>query len=244
MADLSLTYTDLLKEVGYYLAFGETTGSYTSDQTSRADNAVEEGCRLFYYPEDVDGQPFNGWSFMNPIGTLSVVSGTGTYSMPTGVESIDGIISFAAGSGYPPIQVIDEEGIRALGWPANYTGTPAYAALRPSNSTVDSTTVQTIQLILFPTPNITATATYRYWIKPQVLASGVLYPLGTAAHASTLRAACLAAAELAENDEEGPHYKRYVRRMKVSMRIDRRNTPEYYGQMVDNSLSYLAWEGY
>jgi len=242
VTDLALTYTQLLAEVGYYLGYGETTGSYTADQTSRADKAVQEGLRMFYYPDDVDGQPFSGWSFMRPIDTVSIQAATQTYDLPVGFESFDGPITFGAASGYPPIQIIGEGNIRAMEWPATWTGIPVYGAVRPKSTTLDSTTVQTMELLLFPTPDITATGTYRYFVKPLILASGALYPMGSAANASTIREAVKAAAELAENDERGIHWETFKERLKTSMRIDRRTGPQWFGRMVDNSYAYTGWE--
>jgi len=242
MADLALTYTELLSETGYMLGYGETTGSYTADQLSRANYAVKMGLRLFYYPKRPAGVFFSNWTFMKAVANLSVVSGTGSYNLPAGFERFDGPITFASGSGYPPIDNIPEDAIREMIWPSTETGYPRYAAVRVKNTTLDSTTVQTLEAILWPTPNITATATYRYVIKPQVLESGAVYPLGSAAHASTIMAACKAAAELAENDVRGPCWEEFQDQLAASMRIDGEHQPEYLGKMTDTSYCQTAWE--
>jgi hypothetical protein len=103
--------------------------------------------------------------------------------------------------------------------------------------------VQVWEAILWPTPSIAESLYYRYTAQALKADGTALYPLGQPAHSNTIKESCLAAAELAENDEEGPHAALFRRLLKKSMDFDQRaNVPETLGRNTDDSWQLLGWE--
>lgn len=241
MASLVLTFTNLLSETGYYLGFGRDTTAYGTEETARATAAVEAGLRTFYYPEQVDDLQFTGWSFLNKLGTLTTVASDYDYDLASDFEAIHGPMNWAATKGRVPIEVVGEAEILTLRQQSSGTGIPQFLAIRPKTST--GTAVQGWEAIFWPTPSTAETVYYRYVAQALKADGTALYPLGQPTHSETIKESCLAAAELMENDEEGPHYARFKRLLKASMDADQRaNTPETLGRNTDDSWLTLGYE--
>jgi len=241
MASLELTFTNLLSETGYYLGFGRDTTLYDAEQTARATAAVEAGLRTFYYPEQVDDLQFTGWSFLNKMGTITLASSDYDYDLASDFESIIGPMHYAVEKGRDPLRVVSEEDILTMRQQTSGTGTPEFVAIRPKTST--GTAVQGWEAIVWPTSSISETVYYRYIAQALKADGTALYPLGQPSHSETIKEACLAAAELLENDTEGPHYARFKRLLKASMDNDQRaNTPEFLGRNTDDSWFELGAE--
>ena len=236
MASLVLTFSNLLSETGYYLGFGRDTTVYDAEQTARATAAVEAGLRSFYYPE----QPFSGWSFLTKLGTITTVASDYDYDLASDFEAINGPLNWAATKGRVPVEVIGEGDILSLQQQSSGTGIPQFACIRAKTST--GTAVQSWEALLWPTPSIAESLYYRYEAQALKADGTALYPLGQPSHSETIKEACLAAAELLENDVEGPHASRFNRLLKASMDRDQRaNTPETLGRNTDESWAMLGY---
>jgi len=240
MASLILTFTNLLSETGYYLGFGRDTAVYDSEQTARATAAVEAGLRSFYYPEQVNQFQFTGWSFLSKLGTITTVASDYDYDLASDFEAINGPLNWAATKGRVPVEIISEGDILSLQQQSSGTGIPLFAAIRSKSST--GTAVQTWEALLWPTPSIAESLYYQYDAQALKADGTALYPLGQPSHSETIKEACLAAAELLENDVEGPHASRFKRLLKASMDRDQRaNAPETLGRNTDDSWALLGY---
>lgn len=77
---LSLGFTDFQSEVGFFLGYGRTIGSFSATQLAEVLVCVQAGVRRVYYPPAIPGMPNilgHEWSFLRPSTTLPIgASGT------------------------------------------------------------------------------------------------------------------------------------------------------------------------
>jgi hypothetical protein len=217
---LAVTYDKLRREVGRFLGYGRTTASWSSTQTEDVADILESGLRRFYFPLVSAGEGQQGlhrWSFLQPLATLEVSSGTRAYDLPEDFAGGLECFTFAAGSDLAKTYRAEEEKVRSLHAKADLNGPPRYFAIRPKVS-VDGVATR-YEVIFYPVPDATYTLSYRYAVEPGSLDAANSMPLGGAVHGETILEACLAAAEKL-NDEEGLHSKRFAERMSASIQMD------------------------
>lgn len=240
MSTLALTYPDYMNAVGYFLGYGTDYTAYNAAKQARCDAIVQSGLRQFYFPaQPADG--FKGWSFMKPsTGTLTMVSGTFAYDLPADFGTIEGPFSYPSTNPGPAIPVIDESDVRVMNSFGTYTGTPVFAAIRPKTTT--GAADQLWECLLWPTPNIAVALTYKYTLSPPKLTVGAPYPYGGIFHHETIKASCLAVAEIEEDDAPGIHTQKFQQRMIASILHDRQvGTHEYFGYNADTSVMGGNW---
>lgn len=235
MAQLGLTYDDLMSATGDFLGFGFDSSTYSAASTNTCDRIVQSALRKFYYWRGlVDGNSFTGWSFMNPTATLTLVAGTQVYDLADDFADTDGPFEYAAGLTLPPVQIVDEANIRNMYAMRNLSGDPLYACI--SAQTSDGTAQQTCQVEFFPAPNAARVLTYRYYVNPLQLTGGAAYPLGGPMVAECLKEGCLAEAEKYSDDTIGLHSKIYDDLLQTTARADMMaTTPEFLGRNIDRS---------
>lgn len=85
----------------------------------------------------------------------------------------------------------------------------------------DATVGQRYEALFHPAPDAAYTYWYSYRVTPSMLSSVNLYPLGGTEHGETIREACLAAAELAEIGQQGPHAAEFAVLLENSLSIDK-----------------------
>lgn len=157
----------------------------------------------------------------------------GNYTLPPTFGGIEGFITYEHETYAHKIILVGEGQIRAMRQGAWTTGRPAYAAVRPMQSTGSSG--QRYELMLYPIPDDVFTLTFRSRVLPDALvASSSQYPLGTAIHGETILASCLAAAELHEDEKEGPRRKYFMERLSASVQHDKTmDAREFFGYNGD-----------
>lgn len=101
-------------------------------------------------------------------------------------------------------------------------GPPKRFAVRPKASTPTAGAGQRFELLVFPTPDMNATVSYRYNVIPDAMTSTNPYPSGGAIHGETLMLACLARAELLVKGEPGPKTAEFKQQLGASITMDRR----------------------
>jgi len=234
---LSLTVTDLLGDVAHYLGYGRKTSvadGLTAGQLVEVQGIVNDGLRQFYVPPVLPGQTIaHDWTFLKPTTTIATVADTADYELPDDFGGIEGDLTFGQSEGYTPIPVRGESQIRIQRQYNTGTGRPRLAATRPKESA--GTDGQRFELMLWPTPDTEYTLYYRYRVLPDALTSAsIAYPYGGSAHAATIRASCLAAAELAQ-ETEGPRLNDFMRKLSASISRDCRMGPQKLGYNADRS---------
>ena len=83
-------------------------------------------------------------------------------------------------------------------------------------------------------------------MNPDTLTTTFPYHMGGAEHAETVKAACIAAAELHLDDKKGPRWDYFMECLLTSVNIDRRNKPQNLGLNLDRSddrqgFSHASW---
>jgi len=158
----------------------------------------------------------------------------GNYDMPDDFGGIEGPLTYEPSEHKPDIRIAGEGTIRNQRGGTSTRSYPYYAAVRPKimESADDG---QRFEIMFFPVPDDVYTLSYQFRVLADTLASDE-YPYGGAAHAATIEASCLAAAELQEDDKKGPRYEDFMRLLTASIQIDKTsNRQEYFGYNSDNS---------
>ena len=235
---LSLSLTDIRKEIGWYWLGERASGSWSADELTQIDDIINSGLRQFYHPAPGGLAPKGyKWSFMEPTTTLSTVAGTEDYTLSANFGGMIGIATYAtADNRWSPIETTGEARIRLLRQRDSGTAqsNPRFMAIRPMSS--DGSNGQRFQLMLWPDPDKAYTVSYRYHALPSKLTAGNPYPLGGEAHAETILASCLAVAEARQENNAGIHTANFMQRLQASISYDRlMHTPEASGYNGDVS---------
>lgn len=238
MAESSLSqgYPDIARRVAKYLGYPSSSASWSSEETEDINDALDSGLRCFYFPEEVGGIRSHTWSFLRPTTTLATVAGTGDYNLPDDFGNIYGNLTFAAADqGVVPVQIVGEGEIRRLRQGNTQVEQfPTKAAVRPKVAGA-GVAGQRWEILLWPTPDAVYTLSYQYDVLPNYIRTGTPYPWGGAAHAETILMSCLAAAELHNNDVDGPMRARFLARLVASIKKDRKLQPHFLGKNLDSS---------
>ncbi len=167
------------------------------------------------------------------VSTASVFSlGRPAYDLPVDFTGrLASEITFRPGvnEAYPPIRITEPGALQSKQQGNPYSGVPYLAAVRPKAFV--ATTGQRWQLILYPTPDDAYELFYRYKVKPGMLDSTNIYPLGGDQHGETILESCLAIAEQRLMDGgDGIHAAAFAERLAASIAEDRDSfTPDTIG---------------
>ncbi len=230
---LGAVFADLARDVGGERGFGFDPAAYKHDEITRVEMDIQGGLRIFYYPPVLPNERVvHSWSFLKPMVTLSVLSATTDYTLPSDYGGIEGPLYFDDDVGHDPIHMVSPTRLQELRMGlTSSSGHPQYAALRPTKS--DGTAIQAWELLLWPSPDKAYTLHYRTFYIPERLTKTVVYPTGGAPHAETVRMACLAQTE---NDPDGPFHRRFMGRLRTSVAYDRQTAgADFFGYNGDNS---------
>lgn len=143
------------------------------------------------------------------------------------------------------IPIVDERFIRASYAKNPVIGKPKYAATRPKRkpdvgedgSIQDGTATQEFEIIFYPAPNAEYTLEYRYTRRPVLLDETKPFPQGTAYHAETILASCLAVAEARATGSRGAEYERYQELLAQSKQLDEGMETETADSMWPSELT-------
>jgi len=151
-SNLSLQYEDVAKSVGRFLGFGRDMSGWSADQLGDIHEAMDKGYRDFLMSHD--------WSFLKPIGTLSLVDGTRTYDLPDDFGSPRGPFTFSGSVAYPPVILTGEGNIREWYQTSDGESRPTYAAILPKAQA--GTSGQRWEVVFYPMPETSYTVEYAY----------------------------------------------------------------------------------
>lgn len=208
---LALTYDEIRREAGRFLAVGTDFGSWSSDVATGINDAIRRGSRRFYYPEAVtlpEGQESlagHDWSFLQADLSINLASGTQYYDLPSDFVRITERPSIA-GSDYP-LAEIREYQLRDLMNAEGGTGNPQYYVIK--RNAIGGTLGY--QIGFYPVPVKAATLTGRYLFDPPEI-SAVQAPIVNPGYSEAFLAAILATSDEIFNYEtqsEGRHLERF-----------------------------------
>lgn len=244
---LALDYEKLALEVARFVGYPRDLDSLTADQLYEVNMAIDGGLRKFYNPVLVGQQmPAHAWSFLRPLGQISLVASVNEYDLPDefggGSGCIQGDVTILTTSGsYDKLVIVNESLIRSRRSAVSMSGIPRFVAVIDKAPTEGFP--QRWRLLVSPDPDTSYTLQFRYTATPKALSKKNRYPWGGAQHAQTILAACLAEAESKIiGNPGGPHSGEFVALLTASISADMRqgqaehlgycgdpSTPESYG---------------
>ncbi len=232
---LSITYSDLLAEVGRFLGYQGTADTWTVQELSEIDSYVQSGVRQFYYPPAIEGlDPGHEWSFLHPVTTIETEAGEQTQDLPDDLGRVQGDFYFEPEHHYDSIVVVSEGRVMAMSQKETPNAKPRIAAIRFKAS--DGTDGQRQEVVWWPTPDAAYELQYRYEAYSGKLSGTRKYPLGGMKFAELLIESCLAVAEQRANDESGLHFEKFSRMLIAAVEQDKKNGARYFGQMGEPVL--------
>jgi len=231
--------------VGRELGYGPHPGLWTRSQIEEVKLCLEQGLRKFYAPTILPGESYSHeWTFLRPLGQLTMESGKYQYDLPPEFAMISGPFTFAPDQNvlHWPIEIQGEEQLRYQRQWSESAGRPALAAIIPKHP--DHGTEVGWSVTFWPTPDDDYTVHYRYSINPAGLNDDATLPIGGQFHAQTVLKACLTAAEEMKGIRDGLHSRAFLECLRASVGHDRKlNAPEYLGDGGDGSRRRGAFGG-
>lgn len=163
--------------------------------------------------------------------------GRPSYDLPVGFDgNFDGDLHYKTGDNtmWPPIKFVPPSAIRSKKQVYNGADRPLFASVQPK--TFDATAGQRWRITFFPSPNAAWTFYGRYKVRPVMIDSTDLYPLGGPAMAEVFLESCLAVAEKRWVEDSDIHQKEYQRLLLQAIDQDADVfTADFLGYNSDNS---------
>jgi hypothetical protein len=227
---LSIGYTDLANEIGGFLGYGFDYTAYDVGDLALVDSVLQSGVRQFYYPPADAGMDTSfEWSFLNPVGTVSVVADTTDYDLPDDFGRMNGRFFFNGTDELGSIPIVSYGSLLARRSAGDITARPMVAAMRWKASAGGDG--QRHEVVFHPTPDSEYTLSYQYVAYSGKLSVSAPYPLGGMEHAETLIASCLAVADSRINSRREVQWESFMRNLASSVARDRKGGAQNFGQM-------------
>lgn len=206
----SVTYDELRREVGRFLAIGEVPSSWDTTDATRVSDIIRRGVRRFYFPEPslVGDQALVGhnWSFLIDDISLSLSSGQSYHPLPSNFVRM--VRKPTILSGDYPLQEVNENDFRNLLNIGDGQGDPQYYTVKRSTP---SSSDLSYNIGLYPAPSSGMVLEGQYMFDPPD-PSVTQDPIITQYHSETLISAVLSLADEVMNYEtqsEGRHLERF-----------------------------------
>lgn len=230
-----MTFDDLKESVSEYVGWGRDLTQLDSEQGSRLDNCVKFGYTRFLRPTCREHLGYR-WNFLSPTVSLTITKGVDTYSLDSEIGAIIGEIYFDE-AGYSPISCDVGETNIALSRAKDITGTPKIATVRiVKTEDVDGNITFSKELVVCPTPDKDYDAHYTAYLYVQEILKQTETVYGSEFYSDTIEEACLAAAEVRINDDDGVHNNMFNDMLLASIEQDLRETPNEWGNAGDKRI--------
>jgi hypothetical protein len=214
---LAITYAEVRRELGRFLAIGEDPTQWSADDVTRVADIILRGSRRFYFPEPgmLEDKSLIGhdWTFIQDSLSVTLATLTTYHDLPSDFIRLVSRPSIAGNS--QPLELTTEANIRNLANSSVGEGDPVYYVIERIKP---SSTDLSYQIGLYPQPIGTPTLEGDYIFDPPV-ASASQAPVVPSDHAETYLASLLAAAEEIMNYESssGQHMERFKRMLAASI---------------------------
>ena len=237
---LSISYSDLLIEVGVFLGYNPDSTARTPDQIAEVDRYVQAGVRQFYYPPEVQGVAAGyTWSFLSPDASLVTAADAGEQDLPDGLSRILGDLFYRDDQHRRSIIQVSESQINSCLQHSTDTGTPTFATVRFKEQV--SGEGQKLEIVWYPIPDAVYTLYYEYEAYNGKLTDASPYPLGGMRLSELVLESCLSVAEKRANDEAGLHTADFQRLLASGVALDRKQGAKSYGAIGQPSENSVAW---
>lgn len=241
---LSLKKDDLEALVGDFLGYGRGAEfgdtAWSDDQQAIITEVRHSGERQFYSPPAVPELRLGAghrWSFLQPVANLTLHQNTPILPMPDDYGGKEGEITLKVPTGMAwfPVKFgsIGDVYQQAAKYPTT-TGRPWLCCEEAVKGTGPFTASRS-QLHFWPIPDQEYTIQFRYYLCPDAMTDANPYCYGGTMHADTIKASCLAVAEVERDDMIGVRDARWKERLAASLTIDRRNKTQTHGYNGDRS---------
>lgn len=225
---LTIDYTTLRREIGSLIGYKSNTSNWTADEIQTVQDILDRGLSRFYWPPPTTrvntlgnevSEPPHQWSFLTPDKTLSTVSGTSKYDLPSDFVDFNSKgFTYSAAGAQTRVARVDIEELDNLQANSARSGPPLYFSIRLT--VLPNTTTYSVDF--YPTPDASYVLGYSYVVTPDSLNSTTnQYPLGGPRHSATIMEACLAEAERRLNDGETFHEQRFKELLVASVAADK-----------------------
>ena len=219
MALHTLTYAQLLREIGRFLAIGEDSTSWGTLRTQKVEDGILRGSRRFYFDGfamlDPENPVAHSWSFIQDVMSVTLVKDTTRNDLPADFMKLLGVPSLSsATASYQPLERRSADEIRHLSEAhSGFGGTPIYYSIDRENP---SSAALLYQVGVYPQPDVAMTLNARYIFDPTV-ASTSQAPILTSLHAETYIASILSVMDELFNIETTDF--RMLERFKALLRV-------------------------
>ena len=235
----SLSRAEFKIEVADFLGYTRDSDNWSTGQTTRVEACVNNGYRTFLAPPKLPEQVQAGetaweWSFMKPWTTLSVTADAWYADAPEDFGNFAAPrLYFDPSTQLKRVDIVASAQIIAKRQLGTTSGTPYIMGVRPKSS--DASTGQRYEFVWWPTADDDYTLNYPYYVLQGAMTEDNPYPLGGAAHAMTVLAACLAWADQTYKAGKYGKQEQYLDRLRFSIDHDRRFGWHTLGQLTDSS---------
>ena len=236
--ELSITYSDLFREVKRFLGYGDSSVTLTDAQTEEVDDYIQAGVRQFYYPPAMEGADVqHEWSFLKPVGQVTTTIGTSSVALSSDFGRLLGNVEFESSLHLPPAISCPEGLIRArLASDSDNPGPPRIVCVRHLATFGDNG--QLCEMLMWPIPDDAYLLTFRQESDGGKLSETLRpFPLGGPRYAGLVLESCLAIAEQRANDETGLHTDKFKRLLISAVIQDRKFSARFYGALSASSLN-------
>lgn len=146
---LSVGFTDLEAEVGYFLGYGRTSGNWSSDQNTEIEAVVHSGVRRVYYPPAVNEDSIGyEWSWLKPTTTLPI---QGKYAEGT-IEVASGVVTLTDGT-FPSWTALAEITVSGVSYTVDTRDGDTQATLDDTSVDVDAEATYSLNQLLYDLPD-------------------------------------------------------------------------------------------
>lgn len=237
-SSLSVGLPELRAEVGFFLGYGRTAGTWSAGQLAEIDTIVQSGVRRVYYPpaihpglpayENISTVGYE-WSWLRPTTDLDIVAGVADYSFPDDFGRLVGAFHYPPDAHRASVVIVSVGKLLSMRAFNNQKDAPRYAAVRYKQS--DGTGGQRQEVLFHPEPNAPWTLSYEYEAYSGALTDAAPYPLGGMQLAELYIESCLAVAESRVDDELGQHNRQFELLLVDAVARDRKRGARNFGQM-------------
>lgn len=220
MANLTISYDEILDALGRMVGWGSTYSAWSTNtmQVADATKFIKSGLRRFYFNTQVGENPPHQWSFLTPVATLTTVNGTQAYDLPTDFVSLKTSFTMPGGTESVRLTKRTNAQILELIRDDDRSGMPEFYAIRHTGDTDPSAQYE---VVFYPKPDAAYALKYRYLLSPPEVSTFNQYHLGGPQHSECVLEAILSSAEKLLNDTEDVHDKQFRELLVASIAIDR-----------------------
>lgn len=229
---LEVTYDSLRREVGRFLGFSRDFTTWNSNESIDVQDCIDAGYRRFLQPPLLPNErAAHVWSFLIPVGALTLKAGEKEMPMPPDFAGLEGDVYYDSSNQIATrIKVVNEGLVREANqndWLDNNSYQPQYCSI-VSNRRQGAEQGHTMQV--WPKPDRDYRINFRYHARQDALSESNPIPLGGREHGETIRCAVMAEAENQMDDTIGVKASAFMERLQASISYDRRvNRPENLG---------------